>query len=95
MPDNNLGCSGELEDFVKSMIPEKDPVLPLAKGFIESIKEEDRLFSSNKKSKAEVHAWLATREEPGPMGLAVQRKDFDISGERCESLVSWIKSLFE
>lgn len=95
MPDNNLACRGELEDFVKCMIPENDPIFPLAESFIESINEEDRVFRSHKKSKAEVHAWLATRKEPGPMGLAIQRKDLDINGELCKRFVSWINCLFE
>ena len=46
MPDNQ--SPGELEDFVRRMIPEDDPVRPLAKRYIEAIPSEHRKFRDKK-----------------------------------------------
>ena len=62
MPDNQ--SPGELEDFVAQMIPDSDPVWPLAQDYIARIPEEHREFADNKTSTAEIYAWLATREDP-------------------------------
>ena len=76
MPDNR--SPGALEDFVQQMIPDDDPVWPLARKFIGDIPigdipEDERKFTSGKRSKAELRAWLATRETPGLMGTAWER----------------------
>ena len=93
MPDNNR--SGELEDFIHDMIPANDPVLPRAKIFIDNIPAEDRKFSDSKITKAYVHAWLATRKKPRPMGTAIVANDLDHNVEVANSFVIWIRNLFE
>ena len=94
MPDN---CSnGELEDFVQQMIPKNDPVWPLAKRYIEGIPKEAREFPESKTRKAEIRAWLATRAEPGLMGMgsAIGKRDLEISGSLCVDFVNWLNRLF-
>lgn len=63
MPDNRE--PGELEDFTQRLIPDHDPVWPLARDYVAGIPESNRKFRPGKVSRAEVHAWLATRESPG------------------------------
>lgn len=92
MPDNQR--SGELEDFVQEMIPPDDPVWPQAQRYIEDIPEEARKFRAKKKSRAELHAWLATREEPGLMGSAIGRRDLQTDGPLCSAFLAWIERLF-
>ena len=46
MPDNR--STGELEDFVGSMIPSGDPVWPRAEAFIDGIPPDDRKFAPGK-----------------------------------------------
>ena len=93
MPDNM--SPGELEDFVKVMIPcEQDPVWPLAACFIESIPVKDRKFAENKVDKAKVYAWLATRKDPPRMGSAVSAGDLDLGAELPTAFVGWLRKLF-
>ena len=92
MPDNQ--SPGELEDFVRSMIPENDPAWEPARRYIKCIPEEERKFQPKKKSKAELHAWLATRKDPGLMGLAIHRGDLKTDGPLCLDFLAWLKALF-
>jgi len=92
MPDNRR--PGELEDFVQEMIPPDDLVWPLAQKYIEDIPKEARKFPATKTSRAELHAWLATREEPGRMGSAIGRGDLQTDGKLCSAFLKWIERLF-
>lgn len=92
MPDNH--AQGELEDFVIEMIPEGDPVWPLAQKYVESIDECDRKFADNKISTAYLYAWLATREEPPRMGAAIGIGDLRADGPLATSFVNWLRELF-
>ena len=69
MPNNKV--PGELEEFVASMIPDGDPVWPLAKDYVDRIPTKHRKFSDRKILRAKVHSWLATRTEPRKMGAAI------------------------
>ena len=91
MPDNTL--PGELEDFVARMIPEDDPVWPLSRAYIEGIPERYRKFTPAKTRRAEVHAWLAARERPRLMGLAIGAQDLDVDAAVCRSFVDWLRRL--
>ena len=92
MPDNQ--STGEIEDFVKRMIPRNDPVQSLARQYIQSIPAEARKFPIRKRSRAELHAWLATRETPGRMGSAIGRGDLWTGGVLCKKFSGWIERLF-
>ena len=92
MPDNRR--PGELENFAQEMIPDDDPVWPLAQGYVRDIPQEARKFSPNKTSRAELHAWLATREEPGFMGSAIGRGDLKTDGPLCSAFLAWLERLF-
>ena len=94
MPNNCLERGGELEDFVQEMIPAGDPVLPLARKYIDDIPCAARKFSNPKLNKAVIHAWLAARKKPGLIGLAITNEDLDITGDLCKSFIDWIERLF-
>ena len=93
MPDNQ--SPGELEDFIIKMIPTGDPVWPRSETYIDGIPVDDREFKEGKNLRAKVHAWLATREEPRKMGLAIKTEDLDIVGATCVSFVAWLRELFK
>ncbi len=93
MPDNR--SSGELEDFVGSMTPSGDPVWPRAQAFIHGIPPDDRKFAPGKIQRAKVHAWLATRESPRPMGLSIRAGDLDTSASNTTTFVNWLRELFK
>lgn len=92
MPDNML--TGELEDFVMQMIPEGDPVWPLATRYIGEIPKADRKFQENKTRRAELYAWLAARENPRQMGSAIGSHDLNVDGNLCKNFLDWLKTLF-
>ena len=91
MPDNI--SAGELEDFISKMIPDDDPVWPLSADYIDGIPPAHRKFSASKETRAKVHAWLAARENPRPMGLAIRARDLEIGGALCQRFIAWLDNL--
>ena len=92
MPDNE--SRGELEDFVAAMIPKNDPVWPRSTAYVAGIPEGDRKFAEGKTRRADVHAWLAVREEPRLMGAAIGTRDLDVEVPVCRTFVDWLRRLF-
>lgn len=92
MPNNR--DQGELEDFILKMIDEDDPVLPLAKQYIDEIPPEYRKFKVAKSERAYLYAWLASRKEPKPIGTAIVAGDIDHTKPISKSFLSWLRSLF-
>ena len=92
MPDNQ--AQGELEDFALSMIRQNDTVWPRSHSYIESVPEADRKFDSDKINKAKIHAWLATKKEPGRLGAAVSAGDLDVDVPVCSNFLGWLMRLF-
>ena len=92
MPDNT--SAGELEDFVAQMIPDGDPVWPESRRYIAGIPAADRKFAAHKTLRAQIHAWLAAREDPRQMGLAIRARDLDVDGPLCQKFVAWLTNLF-
>ena len=93
MPDNK--STGELEDFVATMIPDSDPVWPMSQQYVDDIPSQHRKFKSQKAQKAKVHAWLATREYPRPMGHAIEAGDLNTSVSSATFFVDWLRELFQ
>ncbi|MCY3892499.1 MAG: hypothetical protein OXF65_04290 [Acidimicrobiaceae bacterium] len=92
MPDN--GSPGELEDFIERMIPDDDPVWPRSQSYVQGIPASERKFSEGKILRAYVHAWLAVRNRPRPMGLAITARDLDVTAPICVAFVDWLRRLF-
>lgn len=92
MPDNE--SSGELEDFLKEMLPPNDPVWPHAQAYIDGIPQPHRKFQEGKRLRAQVHAWLAAREDPRLPGLAIRAHDLEIGGPLCLRFTAWLRDLF-
>ena len=92
MPDNQ--STGELEDFVRTMLPDNDPVWPSSQSYIDGIDKAHRKFKEGKVLRAMVHAWLATREQPGRMGAAIKEGDLNIHGELAVSFADWLRRVF-
>ena len=92
MPDNTT--EGELENFVADMIPAGDSVWPLAQQYIDGIPPMDRKFAENKTLRAQIHAWLAAREDPRQMGLAIRTRDLDVGNPLSLRFLGWLSRLF-
>ena len=92
MPDNQQ--PGELENFVADLIPGSDLIWPMAQRFIDDIPPSLRRFPPQKLKRAHVHAWLATREKPRPMGLAITAGDLQHDAPISARFVQWVQNLF-
>ncbi len=92
MPNNK--CNGELEDFVKEMIPAGDPVWPRSQRYINGIPKGARKFDQATVTKAQVHAWLSARKNPRQMGAAIGDGDLETSGPLCQTFLDWLQRLF-
>ena len=92
MPDNST--DGELENFVAQMIPDDDPVWPLSQKYIDSIPPQHRKFAPGKSLRAQIHAWLATREDPRQMGLSIRARDLVVNNLLSQTFLSWLTNLF-
>lgn len=92
MPDNR--APGELEDFIRSMIPLEDPVWPRAEQYIDGIPQEHRRFKAPKTTRAKVHAWLAAQERPRPMGQAISAGDLDVTQATARTFLTWLERCF-
>ena len=91
MPDNE--SFGELEDFIRTMLPDGDPVWPSSEAYIDGIPEEHRKFRK-KTLRAKIHAWLATRKQPGRMGAAIKEGDLNAGGGLAASFGDWLRQVF-
>ena len=92
-PDNQQ--PGELENFVEAMVPRGDGVWPLAQAYVNGIPEPERRFPAGKTLKAQLHAWLATRQTPGRMGSSIGRGELEIDGLLARNFADWLRQLFE
>lgn len=92
MPDNE--SAGELEDFIRRLLPPGDPVWPRAQRYIDGISEAERKFSPGKTLRATIHAWLATRAEPRKMGAAIRAGDLNAADPLAGQFVDWLRRLF-
>ena len=92
MPDNE--SPGELEDFVRRMIPADDPIWPRSEDYVDRIPAPDRRFRPGKMLRAKLYAWLATRENPGRMGAAIGAGDLRVDAVLGSTFATWLRSLF-
>ena len=92
MPNNS--APGELEHFVAELVPKDDPVWPRAERYIDDIPSQHRQFSQTKTLRAKIHAWLATRQRPQMMGVAIGAGSLSSASPAAEALAGWLTALF-
>ena len=93
MPDNEH--DGSLEDFLRTLIRESDPLIDHAHASTLVAKERGATFPNQDRTKAIVHTWLAWQEDPGrPYGRAIQYKYFQEKSSTTDCFVTWFKGLF-
>jgi len=94
MPDNQ--GKGAIEDFLKFLMPTTGDSHKLYDHVVSSVDSiPSPAFKKKKRSKAELHTWLAWQEDPGtPMGLAITKKFLDPDVRQADDLVAWVRRLF-
>jgi len=93
MPDNQR--EGKLEDFLRNLIAEGDPLIGHAGEATVKATEIEMRFADGDEPKAILHTWLAWQEEPGrPYGTAIKAKYFDHNAEVAQRFVDWFRRLY-
>lgn len=95
MPDNQQ--EGTLENFLKTLIEEADPLLPHAQeSTIQAKKLHGAKYRDVDEKKAVLHAWLAWQSRPGvPYGTAIQARYFRQHSPVARRFVAWFRRVFE
>ena len=93
MPDNQR--DGTLENFLRSLVEDDDPLFPYAEESAKHAKELGAVFSANDTDKAVLHTWLAWQEEPGlPYGTAMRARFFRDDSPAAQAFVTWFRAVF-
>ena len=89
--DQNAACRAEREALspLLNAMPAPGKILDIGPGMGRSLVWFRREFP-----RAELHAWLATRENPGLMGAAIGRGDLKTDGPLCAAFLKWLEVLF-
>lgn len=93
MPNNKLpGC---LEDFLRFLVPDEDPLFAHVEHALDGIPPEQRRFDALKRPKAKIHTWLAWQAEPGkPFGQAISSRYLDPDLPMADVFARWLQSTF-
>ncbi|MDE0101092.1 MAG: hypothetical protein OXN89_01810, partial [Bryobacterales bacterium] len=93
MPDNRK--TGALEDFLRDLIDQSDPLLCLAEHSAEKAKQLGAKYSDRDAQKAVLHTWLAWQKDPGrPYGVAIKARFFGVDSAAMDEFVSWFQRVF-
>ena len=93
MPDNRQ--SGALETLLEGLIDSGDALFVHARDSTSVAKEKGAAFADAKRTKSELHAWLAWQEEPGlPYGSAIKAHYFGHDSTPATDFVKWFKRVF-
>ena len=94
MPNNQR--EGTLENFLRDLVEEADPLLPCAEESSRRAKELGAGFSANDTDKAVLHTWLAWQEETGlPYGTAMRARYFRDDSLAAQAFVTWFRAVFK
>ena len=95
MPDNTI--PGILEDFVVTLIPDTDNLLPRARAVLAELEAAGiHRYSITNRSKALVHTWLAWQEVPGNrMGTAIGTGHLRYDALPARAFIAWLRRLFD
>ena len=92
MPDNRR--AGAVEDFLKDLIEEADPLLSHAESATGTARELGARFGDADARKAVLHAWLAWQRNPGrPYGVAIKARFFRHDSDAAMRFVAWFGRL--
>ena len=93
MPDNRK--TGALEDFLRDLIEEGDPLFTHAEDSAREAKSHGAQYSDRNYLKAVLHTWLAWQKKPGrPYGTAIGARYFGADGATAERFINWFRNVF-
>ena len=96
---NPSARSGNLEDFLRGMVPDSDMILPKANSYVDDIRacvSPDSRFRDVDRAKAEMYSWLAVQKNPGE-SYALAIKSLSLSAEKplARKFHNWFCRLYE
>lgn len=93
MPSNQT--TGNLEDFLKFLVPENSELFRHVESSIETIPSDQKRFEAKDDLKAMIYTWLAWQKAPGkPLGTAITAGFLDHTAPEADVLISWLTRLF-
>ena len=93
MPDNRK--TGALEDFLRDLIEEGDPLFTHAKDSALEAKKYGAGYSDGDYLKAVLHTWLAWQEDPGyPYGKAIKARYFGADSATARRFINWFRDVY-
>ncbi|MEM9776553.1 MAG: DUF3226 domain-containing protein [Chloroflexota bacterium] len=93
MPNNQ--DLGDLEAFLRFLVPEDDKLVPYAESTLQEIEKEQLNLYRHKRTKALIHTWLAWQDEPGrPLGQSITAKALSADSPLALEFVNWLNQLF-
>ena len=93
MPNNQT--SGNLEHFLRFLVPQPDPLFDHAENSIASFPSNCQRFTDADQPKALIHTWLAWQKEPGcPYGTAITARFLCPDVPEVDIFVKWLRQLF-
>jgi len=93
MPDNS--SHGALEDFLRSLIDDADPVICHAEESTDTANRLGASFRPVDRLKAALHTWLAWQSNPGrPYGTAIHNEYFKHNRQAAIDFVAWFRELY-
>ena len=94
MPDNRK--TGALEDFLRDLINEPDPLFSHAKDSAREARQHGAQYSDGDFQKALLHTWLAWQKEPGlRYGTAIRARYFGADSAAANQFIHWFQHVFE
>lgn len=91
MPNN--GGPGMLEDLLLSLIPSDDPLLAHARATVDTLPE--RRFPEARRSKAQLHTYLAWQHEPGTRpSTAITQRLLAPDRGTARRFMDWLRGLY-
>jgi hypothetical protein len=93
MPNNEV--PGILEDFLRFLVPDGDPLFGYVEQSIAAIPAEQVRFDSLSRPKAKMHTWLSWQAEPGrPFGQAIAARYLDPNLPSVDDFARWLRRTF-
>jgi len=94
MPNNHL--NGDLESFIRFLIPEGDELESSVENFLQDIESRNQQkYTPKHRTKAFIHTWLACQKIPGqPMGQAITAQSLQADKPIGQEFVARLTKLF-
>ena len=93
MPDNS--SPGALEDFLQTMVSDRDNIWPESESYVSRIAEIEQRFATSKQLRAVIYSWLAVQRDPRQPGEAIRFRWLNPETQPAARFRQWLQQLFD